>query len=170
MGYSVYVIVLLNSGCAENNKTIQFEDREGILFVKGQDKLFSGKIVDTVAKKILEYEVVQGKKNGVFKISSVNGSVEMIGMIKDNLNEGQWSYYYPNGQLESRGNFKNNLSEGKWTWYFDNGKIREIGYFQAGIKHGDWIIYDEKGNVIRKLFFKDGQITDDKEYNKKLFS
>ncbi len=162
--------LLLNYACTNNNDPIKFEDREGILFIKGQDKLFSGKVVDTVGKRILEYEVVNGKKNGIFKISLVKGSVAMVGLIKDNLNEGEWSYYYPNGHLESRGNFKNNLSEGKWTWYFDSGKIREIGYFQAGIKQGDWIIYDEKGNVIRKLFFKDGQITDDKDYNKELFS
>ena len=162
--------ILFSPGCSSENESIQIEERDGLLFVQGENKVFSGKVVDTLAKKILEYEVVDGKKNGEFKISSLNGSVEMFGKIKENLNVGQWCYYYPNGKLESVGYFENNLSEGKWTWYFENGKIREIGYFRAGKKDGDWTIYDEKGNLKRKLFFRDGQITDDKEFQKDLFS
>lgn len=162
--------ILYNFGCSPENESTKIEERDGLLFIQGQNKLFSGKVVDTLAKKILEYEVVDGKKNGEFKISSLNGSIEMFGKIKENLNVGQWCYYYPNGQLESVGDFQNNLSEGKWTWYFESGKIREIGYFKAGKKDGDWTIYDEKGNIKRKLFFKEGQITDDKEFNKDLFT
>ncbi|HAB52872.1 MAG: hypothetical protein A3K31_16145 [Ignavibacteria bacterium RIFOXYA12_FULL_35_25] len=162
--------ILYSYGCATESESTKVEERDGLLFVLGKDRLFSGKVVDTLAKKILEYEVVDGKKNGEFKISSLNGSVEMEGKIKENLNEGQWRYYYPSGQLESVGDFENNLSEGKWTWYFENGKIREIGYFKAGKKDGDWTIYDEKGNIKRKLFFKEGQITDDKEFNKDMFT
>jgi antitoxin component YwqK of YwqJK toxin-antitoxin module len=163
-------IGISSSGCDKNNETSQVENRDGILFIKGQDQLFTGKIVDTLAKKIIEYEVIDGKKNGEFKISWLNGSVAMTGRIKENLNEGLWRYYHPNGQIESLGNFSNNLSEGKWMWYFESGKIREIGFFKGGKKNGNWTIYDEKGNIKRKLFFKEGQITDDKEFNKDLFS
>ena len=161
---------LSSYGCSSDVESTNVEERDGLLFILGQDKLFSGKVVDTLAKKILEYEVVDGKKNGEFKISSITGKVEMIGEIKNNLNEGQWRYYYPSGQLESVGNFENNLSSGKWTWYFEGGKIREIGNFKAGKKDGDWTIFDEKGKIKRKLFFKEGQITDDKEFVKDLFT
>jgi hypothetical protein len=58
--------------------------------VQGKDELFSGKIVDTLAQRILEYEVVDGKKNGEFRISSLTGEVMMAGNIKNNLNEGLW--------------------------------------------------------------------------------
>lgn len=161
---------LSSYGCSSDSESTKVEERNGLLFVLGKDKLFSGKVVDTLAQKILEYEVVDGKKNGEFKIRSITGSVEMVGKIKNNLNEGQWRYYYPSGQLESIGNFENNLSEGKWTWYFESGKIREIGNFKVGKKDGDWTIYDEKGKIKRKLFFKEGQVTDDKEFNKDLFT
>lgn len=173
--YSVIgVLSILNFlssyGCSSDVESTKVEERDGLLFVLGKDELFSGKVIDTLAKKIIEYEVVDGKKNGEFKISSMSGKVEMVGKIKDNLNEGQWRYYYPSGQLESVGNFINNLSDGKWTWYFESGKIREIGNFKAGKKDGDWTIYDEKGKVKRKLYFKEGQVTDDKEFNKDLFT
>jgi antitoxin component YwqK of YwqJK toxin-antitoxin module len=159
-----------NSGCANNNNRIKIEDRGGLLYIHGQNELFTGRIIDTVANKILEYEVIDGKKNGEFKISSLEGSVEILGTLKDNLNVGQWCYYYPNGQIESVGNFENNLTEGKWTWYFENGKVREIGNFKAGKKDGTWTIFDEKGKIKRKIFFNNGQIVDDQECNKELFT
>ena len=162
--------LLSGYGCSSESESTKVEEREGLLFVLGQDKIFSGKVVDTLQRRIIEYEVVNGKKNGEFKISLLNGSVEMVGKIKNNLNEGQWRYYYSNGQLESVGNFENNLSEGKWTWYFESGKIMEIGYFKSGKKDGDWSIFDEKGNLKRKLYFKDGQKTYDHEIDKESFS
>jgi antitoxin component YwqK of YwqJK toxin-antitoxin module len=170
IGMLFSVNIIYSFGCSSDNQSTNIEERDGLLFISGQNKVFSGKVVDTLAKKILEYDVVAGKKNGEFKISSLNGSIEMFGKIKENQNVGLWSYYYPNGKLESVGNFENNLSEGKWTWYFESGKIREIGYFKAGKKDGNWTIYDEKGNIKRKLFFRDGEITDDKQFHKDLFS
>lgn len=162
--------ILSTNGCSSEPKSIKIEERDGLLFLLGKDEIFTGKVVDTVSKKILEYEVVDGKKNGLFKISSTDGSVVMVGKIKDNVNEGQWCYYYPNGQIESVGNFANNLSEGKWTWYFESGKIREVGNFKAGKKDGNWTIYDEKGNIKRKLFFREDQIIFNQEFDKELFS
>lgn len=166
----LFVCVLLISGCSNNNQSSQIEDRDGLLYLQGEDELFSGKIVDTLAQRILEYEVVDGKKNGEFKISSISGAVMMAGNIKNNLNEGLWLYYYPNGQVESAGNFEKNLSVGKWIWYFENGKIREVGYYKSGKKDGDWTIYNEEGDVARKIYFKDGRITDDKDFSRELIS
>lgn len=158
------------TGCSSSDKPKNIVERDGLLYVEGQETLFTGKVIDTLAKKILEYEVVNGKKNGDFQIRNLDGKIEMAGKIKDNLNEGYWQYYYPSGQLESAGNFEKNLSVGKWVWYFENGKVREIGYFKAGKKDGDWTIYNEDGKIIRKVFFKDGQITSDEEFYKEIFT
>jgi antitoxin component YwqK of YwqJK toxin-antitoxin module len=170
IGLFSFINLFISIGCDNHNETSQIEDRNGLFYIYGQNKLFSGKVIDTVANKIMEYEVVKGKKNGEFKISSFKGSVEILGTLKDNLNTGQWSYYYPNGKLESVGNFENNLTEGKWTWYFESGKIREIGYFKSGKKDGNWIMFDEKGNIKRKIYFNEGQIISDQEFNKDLFT
>jgi antitoxin component YwqK of YwqJK toxin-antitoxin module len=169
-GFVIASNFLFSVGCSDTNQTALIEERNGLIFIQGKDQPFTGNVVDTLAKRIIEYQVVDGKKNGDFQISSLEGKVEMEGKIKNNLNEGLWRYYYPNGQLESIGNFENNLSEGKWTWYFENGKIKEIGYFKSGKKEGSWIIYDEKGNVKRKAGFKEGQIIFNQEYDKELFS
>jgi antitoxin component YwqK of YwqJK toxin-antitoxin module len=166
----LFVGLLFVIGCSNNHFNSQIEERDGLLYLQGKDELFSGKIVDTLVQRILEYEVVNGKKNGEFRITSLTGDVMMAGNIKDNLNEGLWRYYYPNGQVESAGNFEKNLSVGKWVWYFENGKIREIGYFKSGKKDGDWTIYNEEGDIARKIYFKDGQVTEDKDFNKGLIS
>jgi antitoxin component YwqK of YwqJK toxin-antitoxin module len=169
LGFLLLFIGITN-GCSDNSTKTEIEERDGLLFIRGEDDLFTGKIVDTISTKIISYKVDKGKKNGEFKISTVEGKVEMKGTIKDNLNEGLWTYYYPNGQIESIGNFSENLSEGKWVWYFENGKIREIGYFKAGKKNGEWTIYDQKGNIKRKLHFENDRIVYDHQFDKELFS
>ncbi len=42
----------------------------------------------------------------------MSGQVEKYGYIKNNLNVGEWNYFYPNGQKESVGNFKQNKPDG----------------------------------------------------------
>ena len=37
--------------------------------------------------------------------------------------------YYPNGQLELRGRLKNNIQEGHWTWWHENGIKKDETYF-----------------------------------------
>lgn len=166
----VAIIISLFAGRSQGNQTTKIEEREGLIYLIGDNDAFTGKITDTLYNKVLEYEVFKGKKNGIFKLSGLNGKVEMVGKIVDNLNEGEWKYYFTNGQLESIGNFTKNLSEGKWTWYFENGSVREIGHFKSGKKDGYWTIFDEKGNVSRKIYFKDGQITLDQNFDKDTFS
>lgn len=161
---------ILSSGCSSKPSSTKIEERNGLLYIIGEDDLFTGKIVDTLTNRIISYEVLGGKKNGEFKISSTDGVVLMVGKIKNNLNEGQWCYYYPDGKMESLGNFSNNLLEGKWTWYFENGRIKEIGYYKAGKRDGAWVIFDEKGNIKRKSFFKEDQMTYDMKFDKEIFS
>lgn len=164
------VIASLFAIRSQENQTTKVEERDGLLYLIGDNSVFTGKIVDTLYNKVLEYEVVEGKKNGIFKLSALNGKIEMVGKIVDNLNEGEWKYFYANGQLESIGKFERNLSEGKWIWYYENGHVRETGHFKSGKKDGFWTIYDENGNVTRKIYFKDGQITLDQNFDQNLVS
>lgn len=169
--FAVLIILFISiTGCSKKNISPQIEERNGLLFILGEEDLFSGKIIDTVASKIISYNVVEGKKNGEFKILTIDGKIEIVGNIKNNLNEGLWTYYYPNGQIESTGNFSNNHTEGKWVWYFETGNLKEIGHYKVGKKDGDWIIFDEKGNIERKLFFNDDRIVFDHQFDKKVFS
>lgn len=166
----ILLMTFMFVGCSQKQVSTKIEERDGLLYLIGDEEVYTGNVTDTIAGKIIQYDVLNGKKNGEFKIKLIDGTILMHGRIKENLNEGIWKYYYPNGQLESMGNFVNNVSQGKWTWYFENGRIKEIGYFKDGKKDGSWMIFDEKGNLKRKLYFKEDRVVFDQEFDKELFS
>lgn len=170
LGICVVAIYMLFAVYPSKKVSTKVEEREGLLYLIGDDEVFTGNVVDTIAGKIIQYEVVRGKKNGEFRLKHVNGNLIMKGTIKENLNEGTWNYYYPNGKLESSGNFVNNLAEGKWIWYYESGDVKEIGFFKAGKKEGSWTIFDENGNLKRKLYFKEDRVVFDQEFDKELIS
>lgn len=145
-------------GCVEEQK---LEDeiviKDGLIYTSSDSIPYNGLIKDTVNGKIIEYEVFNGKKNGLFKIYHKNGILEMIGTIEDNLNQGKWTYYYQSGQIESEGYFKDDLPTGLWKWYHENGNLKEIGTFEKGNREGKWIFYDLDGNKIEEKYFKNDQ-------------
>jgi hypothetical protein len=78
--------------------------KDGLICKQGELKPYSGIVKDTIEGKIIEYEVVNGKKSGEFKTYFKNGKLEMLGMIKDNLNGNdvlyQTSMLSPNVHLQ----------------------------------------------------------------------
>lgn len=126
--------------------------------IYGKDgKLFTGRMKGEVNNKHIEYDVVNGKKDGEFRLYHENDTLEIEGQMKDNKNIGLWKYYYQNGQLESEGNFKNDLVDGKWVWYYPSGKLKETGEFKNGVRDGITTTYDENGKVIYEKKFEKGK-------------
>lgn len=142
-------------------------EKKGILYKNGSDKPFTGTEKAIEKNRILEYQVVNGKKNGIFKISLLDGTPQMIGYIKDNKNVGLWKYYFENGTLESKGHFENNYPQGKWFWYYSDGNLREEGFFEKGISEGIWTKYDYNGKVVSKSIYKDGKKISAKNFRMK---
>jgi antitoxin component YwqK of YwqJK toxin-antitoxin module len=138
--------IFLFAGCNQyySNQNIEIKE-DGLIYKVGQENPYTGRIIDTLSNNVLEYEVVNGMKNGEFRLSSIEGAISVYGKIENNRNIGEWKYYYPNGQLESIGNFKYDNPHGKWNWYFPDGNIREIGTFFNGKKQGKWYKYSRDG-------------------------
>ena len=130
---------------------------DGLIYKVGQDDPYTGRILDTLQNKIVEYDVVNGMKNGEFRLSSEEGIVSVYGSIEDNRNIGEWKYYYPNEQLESIGNFKNDYPHGKWVWYYSNGGIKEKGTFLNGNKTGKWYRYNLEGSLLSITTYDEGE-------------
>lgn len=153
--FALSVIVCLAS-CSESPKQKKTEIKFDAEIYDENGNLFTGTRKGTVGSKVIEYEVVNGKKHGSFKTYYENGNPEMEGQIKENKNEGLWKYYYENGTLESEGNFQDDRIEGKWYWYYPTGSLREISEYQDGVRNGKIIMYDSTGTVIEEKLYKDG--------------
>ncbi len=138
------------------NQNIEIKE-DGLIYKVGQDDPYTGRILDTLQNKVVEYDVVNGMKNGEFSLSSIQGIVSVLGSIEDNRNIGEWKYYYPNEQLESIGNFKNDYPHGKWVWYYSDGSIKEKGTFLNGKKTGTWYLYNWEGSLFSIITYDDGE-------------
>lgn len=154
----IAVSIVLYLGSDKKAQVNKFIIKNGLITNPADNSIYTGKIVDTVQNKIIEYNVVNGLKNGEFIIRYMNGNYQIKGTMKNNKNTGEWKYYYSSGQLESVGNFKNDLVSDEWTWFYRNGKRKENGVFVNGKRDGRWNMYDENGNLKSILYFSQGKI------------
>lgn len=156
------ISLLLVSSCKKQKNdriarsNILIEKKNGLIYQQKSEKPYTGIIIDTLDNKIMEYNVKDGFKNGLFKISRLGGKIEMAGNMIDDKNEGEWKYYFPNGQLESIGNFENDKPSGKWIFYYATGNKKEEGKFKEGKREGKWIEYDSTGIVKNFINFSVG--------------
>jgi len=134
--------------------------KDGLIYKIGEKKPFTGIVKGKANKKVVEYEVKNGLKDGEFILYFTNGNVEIKGKIVDGENEGEWNYYYANKLLQSQGGFKNDLVDGKWVWYFPNGNLKEEGKYVDGKREGEWLSYNDGGGLYIKRYFKDNVMTD----------
>ncbi len=155
--FSLLLIVFLSS-CKDEVKHEIVIDLNTKIMDPVSGLPFTGTVTDTIEGLIVTYEVIEGVKNGIFKIFYSNGSLQIEGVVKNNKNEGLWKYYYPNLQVESEGKFKNDRPDQKWVWYYPDGEIKEVGFFNSGLKEGKWTLYDEDGNITKEITFVNDQI------------
>ena len=153
----IYLLVFSSIfiSCSKNEvPESQLEMRDSLIYKKGSEIPFTGREKARVQDKIIEYDVVNGVKNGEFKLYQLNGTLEISGQMENNKNVGLWQYFYPTGELESEGNFVDNNPEGKWKWYYPSGKIKEEGSYVKGKRIGLWKQYDEQGKVLNEKEFE----------------
>lgn len=147
----------------------KLELRDSLIYEKGSDIPFTGREYARIDNKIIEYDVINGIKNGEFRLYYENGKLEIKGNINNNLNEGRWQYFYESGQVESEGDFVNNLPYGLWKWYYRSGNLREEGKFLKGERIGEWKQYNERGEVIEeRVFSLSDSINSDSDHIDKL--
>lgn len=161
------LIFLFSCGLKDKNenKPWNLTLREGLLY---KDSLatepFTGHYKGKVMGKAIEYDVVDGKKHGLFVIYYENGNVETLGYIDNEKNNGEWKYYYPNGQLESVGKFNQDKPDSIWNWYYITGTLMQVGNFIDGQKDGEWKFYDDFGNLRLMIKFKNDELKDSIAY------
>lgn len=153
--------ILLASSSSNSTGEINIEIRQGLIFQTGEKEPYTGRLIDTLNQKLIEYDVIKGVKNGEFIVHFPNRNVELFGNIKNNKNEGLWKYYYPDGSIECEGFFVNDVVDGEWIWYYANGNIKETGLFVNGKRQGIWKFYKISGQLLREITF-----LNDEEINK----
>ena len=110
---------------------------ENIYFAKNSKTPFSGSAFSfskLTRKKILEFQIIDGMKNGTYEEWYINGKKKEKGFWKHGNNEGLCSFWFENGQPKKEGVYKNTKGIGPWTYWCPNGNIEREGYRNSGIK------------------------------------
>lgn len=65
---------------------------------------------------------------------------------------------YEDGISKRTGDLKNGLNHGTWTWYFPNGKVQMVGDFEKGNREGTWLTYDSLGVLRTQSYYIDNKL------------
>ena len=72
------------SSCSDSPKSTYIYSHSNIIYSQATDEPFTGRIIDTVANRIIKYDVKNGLKDGEFVIYFLNGKKEICGKVKAN--------------------------------------------------------------------------------------
>jgi len=140
--------------------------RDGLLYSDTLSTIpYTGRNKSHMFDMKIEYDIVDGKKEGDFIIYFSNNNIQMIGKMKANKNEGEWKYYFENGSLQTSGFYENDIPNGKWIWFNPNGKIIEEGNYISGNREGEWKNYDSTGSIDIVRLYKENILIDSTRIN-----
>lgn len=82
-----------------------------------------------------------------------NGKIESQGIMKNDKEEGKWTYWYDNGQKWSEGMYADGRKTGEWKYWYETGIVKEnanqengayISYYQDGAKETEGNMKNEQ--------------------------
>lgn len=159
----VFGLVFIFS-CSDKNKSDLQKPlvlKDGILYQDSSStKPFTGRNKSKMFDMIIEYDVVNGLKDGDFISYYPDGKVQMKGKIAKNKNTGLWLYYYKNGSVQTTGYFIDDKPDSIWTWFNEKGIKIEEGLLRLGKRDGEWKTYDSLGNLRVIKTFKEDTLID----------
>jgi len=165
----LFAILLTVFACKqkeENHLSNPLVIREGLLYEDSiSAKPFTGKHKSQMRDMKVEYDVVNGVRDGDFIIYFSNDKIQMEGKMKNNKNNGLWKYYYPDGSLQTSGFYNYDIPDSIWKWYYNNGKVSEEGKYKNGTRNGEWKSYDTTGSLSILRLFKDDKLIDSTKVN-----
>ena len=159
-------ILNINNKDKESDETSLILNK-GLIFIEGEIIPFTGRIQDTLSNNlIVEFNVVNGVKDGQYLVFNSFGKLVVSGCIKQNKNCGTWEYYYDNGQLRCIGSYQDDKQSGKWIWYQRNGLKECEGTFLNGSMQGKFLKYDDNGEVRLIINYISGEVISFVEFEK----
>jgi antitoxin component YwqK of YwqJK toxin-antitoxin module len=138
----------------------KYFDKSGKVFAEGA---ISGKklpyqsfYADGV--KYCEGDLLDNKREGVWKFYSRLGSPTLKENYSDGALEGTKIDYYLNGNIKDSVNYYNDEKEGHYMSFWENGTPKSEGWYIAGEQQGEWYFYNIRGGVSSHEFYVNGDV------------
>ena len=137
----------------------ELEGREGIMYLKGSDTPYTGKVFSlyTTGKKKFEGNLKDGKPDSLALQWHKNGQKLSEANFNDGKAMGLFTRWYDNGQKLSEGNFKDDKKDGLVTGWHENGQKRYEVNYKDGKNDGLEIGWHENGQKKVEVNYKDGK-------------
>ncbi len=103
--------------------------------------------------KETEGELVNGKRDGVWKTYYRNGNVDEETTYQDGKLNGPVKSYYKNGNLFAEYTLRDDAFDGFYKSYQKNGNVYSMGWYQVDQFQGDWFIYSADGKLSHRGYY-----------------
>jgi len=150
------------------------EERDGVYFLAGETKPFSGHAEYTYEDKIIYHEnwrdpefvqiikrmeFLHGRLNGTTSDTLQDGTIARRYIYKHGELEELYRYNLRDGGLDTEENYKNGQLHGSWRsfWPLSDNAILEEGEYENGEKNGLWKRYSSNGVVASIGQYKKGE-------------
>lgn len=168
--FTILISILTVLSCTlDNHKKIIVQDPDGYFkeeFIVVNDSIKdgtyikyynNGKIWDSCFYKM-------DTLDGIRKIFSEKGNVEILETYKNGILDGPYLIYYPNGQIKFKQIFINNIMQGDSYGYYDDGSLKEEVLIVDGLENGPFKEYYKSGKVHWKGTYLEGDNENDTLY------
>ena len=115
---------------------------------------------DANGRLIFECQVINGKKNGYFKLLDEDGALAMEGNYVNDQFDGIIKEYYPGGSLKVECCWLKDEMDGDCKSFFENGTLKDAGTYKNGHAHGVHLYFKEDGSLIKEAVFENGDVVD----------
>ena len=135
----------------------ELEEREGIMYLKGSDTLYTGKVYELHdnGQKSYKGKYKEGKEDGLQTSWYENGQKESEGIYADGKENGLHTEWHDNGKKRMEGNYKDGKKDGLYVSWYESGQKEREGNYKDGEKEG-----------LHVLWFSNGQKWSEENYNK----
>jgi len=145
-----YISFLFSQNKVNVNNLVKYGDK---YFKENEDIPFNGIVFDiskVTGNKILEYRMINGKKNGDYKEWYPNGFIKHDGKYFSGKENGKWMFWDENRKTKIEMIYQNGEKHGLLTKYKENIIIAETN-FENGMNIGPLIFYDIDGTPFYPL-------------------
>jgi len=91
-----------------------------------------------------------------------NGKIESIIHLRDNVRDGDASFYWENGNPKLLLTYVNGRVEGLVRKYNQNGALSEMFTIESGKREGPTSLFDSTGKYINNIYYEEGILVVDK--------
>jgi antitoxin component YwqK of YwqJK toxin-antitoxin module len=109
-------------------------------------------------KKKFEGRYINNLQEGNWQFWFENGQKQAEGRMVIGRREGSWAYWHQNGVKNGEGNFSADKHDGSWSYWHDNGEKKSKGNYVLGAKSGLWRYWNERGVLDCEEIMNHGNI------------